>query len=88
MSARLYVGNLSHESTPDSLRAAFSRHGEVSDVHMVVDRDTGRPRGFAFVTMGTPGQAADAATKMNGAVVDGRPVRVNEAEPRRGGLGK
>jgi RNA recognition motif-containing protein len=78
----LYVGNLSYDSTADTLRSAFSQHGEVSDVHLVVDRDTGRPRGFAFVTMRTPAEAADAAAKMNGTVVDGRPVRVNGADPR------
>jgi RNA recognition motif-containing protein len=86
-SARLYVGNLSYDSTPDSLRAAFAEHGEVTDVHIVMDRDSGRSRGFAFVTMATPEQAARAIAKMNGALVDGRPVRVNEAEPRRGGAG-
>jgi cold-inducible RNA-binding protein len=76
MGARLYVGNLSNDATADGLKAAFSQHGEVSEVHIVRDRDTGRPRGFAFVTMSTAEQASTAATKMNGAVVDGRPLRV------------
>jgi cold-inducible RNA-binding protein len=82
MGARLYVGNLSHDATADGLKAAFSEHGEVSEVHIVRHRDTGRPRGFAFVTMGTAEQASTAVTKMNGAVVDGRPLRVNEAGRR------
>ncbi len=79
MGTRLYVGNLSGEATVDSLRAAFAEHGDVSDVHIVYSRDTGRPRGFAFVTMSTAEQASAAATKMNGALVHGRPLRVNEA---------
>ena len=82
MGARLYVGNLSNDATADGLKAAFSQHGEVSEVHIVRHRDTGRPRGFAFVTMSTAEQASTAATKMNGAVIDGRPLRVNEAGRR------
>jgi RNA recognition motif-containing protein len=85
--SRLYVGNLSHDTTADSLREAFALHGEVHDVHIVVDRYTGRSRGFAFVTMATPQQAAHAAVKMNGAMVHGRPLRVNEAEMRHVGFG-
>ncbi len=79
MSTRLYVGNLSLESTPENLRAVFSEFGEVTDVQMVVDRYSGRARGFAFVTMATAEQAARAAAKMNGVAVDGRSMRVNEA---------
>ena len=82
MTARLYVGNLSSDATADALKAVFSEHGDVSDVHIVCHRDTGRPRGFAFVTMGTAEQASTAATKMNGAVILGRPLRVNEAGRR------
>jgi RNA recognition motif-containing protein len=84
MGTRLYVGNLSYDATADSVRAAFAPHGDVSDVHIVCDRDTGRPRGFAFVTMATADQASTAATKMNGVLVDGRPLRVNETDGRRG----
>ena len=84
MSTRLYVGNLSYNATADTLRAAFSEFGDVADVQLVIDRYSGRARGFAFVTMATAEQAALAASKMNGATIDGRPVRVNEAEPRRG----
>lgn len=82
MGTRLFVGNLSYDSTADSLRTAFSVHGEVNDVVLIVDRTTGRPRGFAFVTMASEAQASAAMTKMNGAMVDGRPVRVNEAQTR------
>lgn len=83
MSTRLYVGNLSNDSTAETLRAAFSEFGEVIDVQVVVDRYSGRARGFAFITMATPEQAAQAAAKMNGAMLDGRPVRVHETDSRR-----
>jgi RNA recognition motif-containing protein len=82
-SARLFVGNLPYDASEDALREAFSVHGRVTEVHVVHDRYTGRSRGFAFVTMESPEQAAQAAQRMNGAMVSGRPVRVNEAEPRR-----
>jgi RNA recognition motif-containing protein len=90
MSTRLYVGNLSFNATSDSVREAFTQSGEVTDVHLVTDRETGRSRGFAFVTMGTPQAAATAISSMNGSLLDGRPLRVNEAEerkPRAGGGG-
>ena len=86
MGNRLYVGNLSFNTSQDALRAAFAECGEVSDVHIVTDRETGQPRGFGFVTMGTSQEAEKAMTKMNGATLDGRQLRVNEAEERpRGG---
>src|SRR5579859_4913618 len=89
MGTRLYVGNLSFSSTTESLREAFSRIGEVTDVHIVTDRTSGQSRGFGFVTMGTPAEAQKAIEAMNGATLDGRPLRVNEAEerPQRGGFG-
>jgi RNA recognition motif-containing protein len=89
MGNRLYVGNLSFNTTPETLRDAFSAIGEVSDVHVVSDRETGRSRGFAFVTMGTADEAAKAISEMDGATLDGRALRVNEAEERqsRGGGG-
>ena len=80
MSARLYVGNLTHETTEDELRAAFAPCGEVSEIQVVVDRYSGRPRGFAFVTMAREEQAARAIAQMNGEVLNGRPLRVTEAE--------
>lgn len=90
MSNRLYVGNLSYQSTTESVRHAFAEFGEVTDVHLVTDRDSGQLRGFGFVTMGTNDQAQSAIAGMNGALLDGRPLRVNEAEERqnRGGGGK
>jgi len=87
MGNRLYVGNLSFHATPDSVRAAFAAFGEVSDVHIASDRETGKSRGFAFVTMGTDAEAQKAIAEMNGAMLDGRPLRVNEAQERQGGGG-
>jgi len=89
MGTRLYVGNLSFHATADDVRDAFTQSGEVTDVHIVTDRETGRSRGFAFVTMGTSEAAQAAISAMNGAMLDGRPLRVNEAEerPQRGGFG-
>jgi hypothetical protein len=89
MNTRLYVGNLSFHTTADGVRTAFQEFGTVSDVHLVSDRETGRSRGFAFVTMGSPEEAAKAIEGMDGRTLDGRPLRVNEAEQRqqRGGGG-
>jgi RNA recognition motif-containing protein len=88
MGNRLYVGNLSFQSTADSLRAAFAPFGSVTDVHLVTDRESGQSRGFGFVTMGTAQEAAKAIAEMNNATLDGRPLRVNEAEERpQGGRG-
>ena len=89
MNTRLYVGNLSFNTTADGVRTAFVQFGTVSDVHLVTDRETGRSRGFAFVTMGTTEEAAKAIEGMDGKTLDGRPLRVNEAEQRqqRGGGG-
>jgi RNA recognition motif-containing protein len=87
MSNRLYVGNLSFQSTKDSLRAAFEQFGEVTDVHLVSDRETGQSRGFGFVTLATSEAAQQAIAGMNGATLDGRALRVNEAEERQGGGG-
>ena len=83
MGARLFVGNLSFDTTPESLRDAFAVFGEVTDVHVIVDRYSGRPRGFAFVTMASQEQALSARQKLNGVLLGGRPLRVNEAEARR-----
>jgi RNA recognition motif-containing protein len=87
MGTRLYVGNLSFTSTVETLRVAFTESGEVVDAHIVKDRDTGRSRGFGFVTMGTEDQARKAIEAMNGAMIDGRPLKVNEAQERTGGGG-
>jgi RNA recognition motif-containing protein len=87
MGNRLYVGNLSFSTSSDALRDAFAQYGEVTDVHLVTDRQTGQPRGFGFVTMGTSQAAQAAIAGMNGSNLDGRALRVNEAEERQGGGG-
>src|SRR4051812_34915732 len=88
MSSRLYVGNLSYDTDTETLRVAFAAAGEVTDAHVVTDRESGRSRGFGFVTMATPDLAKKAIETMNGANIDGRAIRVNEAEERpRGGGG-
>jgi RNA recognition motif-containing protein len=82
MSKRIYCGNLSFQSSDDDLRALFAAHGEVTDVHIVMDRDTGRSRGFAFVEMATDEQAKAAIQALDGQSVGGRNLKVNEAQPR------
>jgi RNA recognition motif-containing protein len=88
MGQRLHVGNLSFDTTPETVRDAFAEVAEVSDILVVTDRETGRSRGFAFVTMATDDGARRALETMNGALLDGRAVRVNEAADRPGGGGK
>ena len=89
--SRLYVGNLSFDTTEASLRAAFDADGRaVKDVSIVMDRDTGRPRGFAFVEMGSKQDADAAIQALDGTQLDGRAIKVNEAKerpPRSGGGG-
>jgi RNA recognition motif-containing protein len=85
----LYVGNMAFSTTEDQLRETFSQYGTVTKVQLITDRETGRPRGFAFVEMSDGGDQAIAA--LNGAQLDGRALTVNEAKPRedrpRGGGG-
>jgi RNA recognition motif-containing protein len=84
MGKRLYVGNLSYDTTEDSLRAAFSEGGRnVTDLHILIDRDTGRSRGFGFVELGSDEEAQAAIEAMDGAELDGRSLKVNEARERR-----
>ena len=78
----LFVGNISYQTSEDSLRSAFERYGEVKRVKVVTDRDTGRPRGFAFIEMAQDDDAARAIGEMNGTRLDGRTLSVNEARPR------
>src|SRR3954447_15331796 len=90
MGNRLYVGNLSFSTTRESLESAFAAAGEVREVSMPTDRETGQPRGFAFVTMGSAQAANSAIAQLNGAMLDGRSLKVNEAQerqPRDGGFG-
>jgi RNA recognition motif-containing protein len=87
MGRRLYVGNLPYNVTEAELRTAFSASGEVADVKIVTDRETGQPRGFGFVEMGTDEEAKAAIDAMNGANLGGRTLTVNEAQERPGGGG-
>jgi RNA recognition motif-containing protein len=79
----IYVGNLAYRATEDELRDAFSQFGQVQSVQIIKDRETGRSRGFAFVEMADSRQAQQAIDELNSADIAGRPVRVNEARPRR-----
>jgi RNA recognition motif-containing protein len=82
MNTKLFVGNLSFNTTENSLQDAFAAHGTVLEANLMMDRDTGRPRGFAFVTMSTPEEAQKAITALNGSSLDGRSLTVNEAKPK------
>jgi len=82
MANKLFVGGLSWNTDDAALQAAFSAHGTVEDAKVITDRDTGRSRGFGFVTMSQPSEAADAIAAMDGKELDGRTVRVNEAQER------
>ena len=88
---KLFVGNLPFSATEEDIRSAFEAHGEVSDVAVIMDRETGRPRGFAFVEMPDSGQANAAIEALNNSDFGGRSMNVNEARPRedrpRGGGG-
>ena len=86
--SKLYVGNMSFKTSEDELRSAFGQFGSVTDVYVAMDKMTGRPRGFAFVTMGTAEEAKVAAEKMNGTDLGGRALTVNEARPKEEGAGR
>jgi len=87
LSNKIYIGNLPFSSTEDELRSLFSQHGAVDSVNVIMDRDTGRARGFAFVEMSEASDAAKAIKDLDGSELGGRNLRVNEAEdkPRGGG---
>jgi RNA recognition motif-containing protein len=82
MSNKLFVGNLSFNVTENDLNDAFAAFGTVTETNLMMDRTTGRPRGFGFVTMGTPEEAQKAIEAMNGKEMDGRALTVNVARPR------
>ena len=80
----IYVGNLPFRVTEDEVASLFSEFGEVQRVHLVMDRETGRPRGFGFVEMASSDDAAAAIEALNGHEAEGRELKVNEAKPRDG----
>jgi cold-inducible RNA-binding protein len=82
MSTKLFVGNLSFNTTENDLQSAFAAHGQVMESNLMMDRMTGRSRGFAFVTMSTPEEAQKAIEAMHGAQLDGRALTVNVARPK------
>lgn len=87
MSKKLFVGGVSWGTTDDGLREAFERFGEVSEAKIITDRETGRSRGFGFVTFDNEEDANNAIKEMDGTTLDGREVKVNEARERTGGGG-
>src|SRR5947199_9738979 len=82
MNNKLFVGNLSFNTTENDLQDMFAAHGSVVEANLMMDRTSGRPRGFGFVTMGTPEEAEAAITALNGKSIDGRSLTVNVAKPR------
>ena len=82
MSTKLFVGNLSFNTTENDLQEAFAAHGQVVEANLMMDRMTGRSRGFAFITYSTPEEAQKAIAAMHGAQLDGRPLTVNIARPK------
>ncbi len=82
MSKKLYVGNLPFTATEDELRTVFEKHGGVESVNVITDRDTGRPRGFAFVEMQDAAAADTAKRALDGSEMGGRSLRVDEAQER------
>jgi RNA recognition motif-containing protein len=82
MNSKLFVGNLSFNTTENDLQDAFAAHGTVIEANLMVDRTSGRPRGFGFVTMSSPQEAENAIQALNGRDLDGRAITVNIARPR------
>ncbi|HUX14303.1 MAG TPA: RNA-binding protein [Spirochaetia bacterium] len=82
MGNKLYVGNLSYDTNEDELRSMFSAYGTINSVAVITDRDTGRPKGFAFVEMGSEKEAQAAINGLNATEVGGRQIKVNEANDR------
>lgn len=83
----IFVGNLSHQTTQEELQAAFANYGAVERVNIITDRDTGQPRGFAFVEMTNRSEAEAAIARLNGMEMNGRALNVNEARPKPAGGG-
>ena len=78
----IYVGNLSYNLTVEELQEAFEQHGEVANAKIIMDRDTGRSKGFGFIEMPNEGEGEAAIAELNGAMLKGRTARVNQARPR------
>ncbi len=78
----LFVGNMHFDTTEGELRSIFEPYGEITSIQVMTDRDTGRPRGFAFVELADDGEAAKAITELNGKELDGRALNVNDAHPK------
>jgi RNA recognition motif-containing protein len=87
MGKKLYVGNLNYEMTDAALEALFAAHGSVQSAQVIMDRDTGRSKGFGFVEMGSDAEAQAAIAALNGSQQGGRSLTVNEARPKEGGGG-
>lgn len=87
MGKKLYVGNLSYTTTDESLKTAFAAFGTVESAKVIMDRETGRSKGFGFIEMSSDDEAAAAVTGLDGQDVDGRNLRVSEARPQEGGGG-
>ena len=89
MGRKLYVGNLPYSVTEQSIQSAFSNHGTVESVDLITDRDSGQSKGFGFVEMRTSAEASAAISELNGTMMEGRAIKVNEAKPqdRKGGRG-
>ena len=82
MAKKLYVGNLAYRTTQEQLQELFSQAGEITEITLITDRDTGRPKGFGFVSMATDEGAQEAIKRFNGYQLDNRALTVNEARPR------
>ena len=88
MAKKLYVGNLTYDTSEDNLVELFSEYGEVLSAQIIIDRDTNRSKGFGFVEMGSDQEAQAAVSALNGKEVDGRSLTVNEARPKTEGGGR
>ncbi len=82
MTQKVYVGNLSYNTTEDTLRTLFAEFGEIESINLITDRETGRPKGFAFVEMATEQAAQESISALNGKLVDDREIKVDKAKPQ------
>ena len=87
MTRKVYVGNLSYNTTEDTLRTLFAEYGQIESVNLITDRNTGQPKGFAFVEMATEKSAQAAISALNGTQLDEREIKVDKAKPKRDSRG-